>query len=321
MSLLACLFVTEFKRALNDHSRMTVVYKQSEGPEQGAESSSDEGSESPPDVLLKTLDLFSQLHLIRDIENPSCYGYHLEPSLPSAYSLSDDAYLRGSLDENDRTLVLMGAAIEGLDGEDSETRKQLASCTMKKITPKSGKEDEKLLETQLKIFPQYEGVERAVTAEGVEVEVFWTSIHLNAKWSMPVPLPKPKVEPQISILKMPSALKKGALGSEQKDPSFYSVVPQSKSTPRLQRRPTIYDEKSFEWTQASPGTSFILSSSPENSPLAEFILEVSEQKKALGVKGQILFRDYCGKEWEGVVLTSLGALVYVQDMMGWDNLI
>lgn len=308
---------------------MTIVYNQPDGPEQGAESSGDEGSQSPPNVLLKTPDLFSQLHLVRDIENPSSYGYHLEPSLPPAYSLSDDAYLRGSLDENDRTLVLMGAAIEGLDGEEHETRKQLASCTMKKIVPRGGKQDEKLLETQLQIFPHFEGVERAVTADGVGVEVFWTSIHLNAKWSMPVPLPKAKVDlqadSQIPILGSPAPRKEAKkvpqmVEKNDQDPAFYSVVPQNSSR-KLQRRPTLYHERSFEWAQASPGASFILSSLPDNSPLAEFILEVSEQKKALGVEGQLLFRDYCGKEWEGVVLSSLGTLVYMQDMMGWDNLI
>ncbi|CAG8977413.1 hypothetical protein HYALB_00007043 [Hymenoscyphus albidus] len=294
-----------------------------DSPDREGESSSKEDHKMTPNVLLKTPEIFSQLHLVRDNDNPDCYSYHLDPSLPAAYSLLGDSKTIEPLYRKDHTLVLMGAAVEGLVGDEEETRQQLASCTVKRKVFWERKSTLPLW-TQLKIFSHTEGYEGAESQSenGVDVQVFWTSSQLEAKWAMSVPLPQPNVDPQTPILE--PASEKNTVESEEivekNDPQFYSVVLKSKPARAHQRTPTVYHEKTFEWMQDSPGRSFKLTFSPEDSPVAEFILEASEQRKAQGVKGQLFFRDYCGKEWEGVVLASLGALMYIQDLKGLDNL-
>jgi hypothetical protein len=292
--------------------------------------------------------LFSKLHLIQDSTKECSYGYHLNPLLPPVYRFSEITDETFTIDQTPSKFVLLGS---GLEGFEEETRNELATCDTNPTGLAIGLEDQ--YTTHFSSFitvPSYDGAEDIVSVNLIwsssHLSASW-SMEVqprDALISKPFTSTFGENYEKYSILDRTdgnggldqnSKSKAKRLG-EEGDPaentesaaSPASNLPHSSPSPI--ELPRIQTLTTFQWSQASPIARWKLTASPatslsssSSSPtttsptpstlVAEFIMDTSPKNRAQGSKGQLVFRDYYGREWEAVVLCSVGNMVDVRD--------
>lgn len=279
-------------------------------------------------------DLFSRLHLIQDSEPEDSYGFHLDPRMPAVYKFSPDSEHQNGLARNQPSrFILLGA---GLEGEEEETRKEMATCVAESASLTLRKTEGKTHNTQILVgFPDKDEIE-----DTVPIDVCWTAQSLSATFSMEILHAKPTVKVGRSLLRPVSpdpATEKEILSVPKKDNSKTLIPtaspPHSKkgaaarSPPlRLDITKAIVSETipspptshltEFKWAQESKQGNFKLTSTYEDNTssiqsklVVEFIMENSSQKLKQGFKGDLLFRGYCGREWEAAVICSIMLMI------------
>jgi hypothetical protein len=270
--------------------------------------------------------MFSRLHLVQDTAEECAYAYHLNPLLPAVYRFSAvTEATQTTTKETPSRFILLGS---GLEGEEEETRKLMASCVTSSTTPH---EDRNMMASQISItIPSYDRIENTVL-----IEASWTSEQISATWSMEVEQTEsivattsiPPIEEIDDKTELAQKTEEGPKYPEKTDPPPPYHEKQSSTPPPIEPPPppilsTLRSGSSrklvaFHWQQVSRLARFKLYATPTSSSsssssialVAEFIVETSPEKRVQGSKGQLLFRDYCGREWEAVVLCSVGLLI------------
>ncbi|EPE29849.1 hypothetical protein GLAREA_01009 [Glarea lozoyensis ATCC 20868] len=247
--------------------------------------------------------LFSKLHLIQDLSQNSSYGYHLNPILPPQYQFTVGAN-KPNLPNQEIPdhYTLLGSGLEGLE---EETRNELASCVTNGTY--LGTEHEEGLNMAANV---------AVTVgvgERILLDLKWSLDRISAAWCMEVEVKEPVVDAEATPTSSSSPTTTGILTPTS---SISSPIDVGRRIPSLSINvistpPPIKRLCTFRWFQASHTNFKLLASSDtsESILVAEFVAETSSEKRARGWKGQLLFRDYFGREWEAVVLCSVGLMV------------
>jgi hypothetical protein len=247
--------------------------------------------------------LFSKLHLIQDLSQNSSYGYHLNPLLTPQYQFTVGAN-KPNLPNQEIPdhYILLGSGLEGLE---EETRNELASCVTN--TTYLGTENDEGLNMAAHV---------AITVgvdENILLDLKWSLERISAAWCMEVEVKEPVVDVEATPT---SSISSATTEMLTPTSSISSPIDAGRRFPSLSLKistppPPIKRLYKFQWHQASHTNFKLLASSgsSENSLVAEFIAEMSSEKRARGWKGQLLFRDYYGREWEAVVLCSVGLLV------------
>ncbi|KAG9232760.1 hypothetical protein BJ875DRAFT_465901 [Amylocarpus encephaloides] len=317
----------------------------------------------PPTTGVKRKEegFISRLYLIK-CSNEDSYGYHLNPLFPAVYKLclrpsTTPIELDGK--ENEKTYILWGA---GIEGEEEETRNQMAVCVLQNVEIDTSIGDEKGWKRQTIILSH---PEKVLSEDKVAVQISWSPGRIRAAWpagslqleeteiltgsserandekdnflNAGIRAESEEVEQSVSPPYKEEDEESFQLPNEKSKPlhtpppPFTSslsrggkpsriVVPETGRTIHSQvEKSTFMGLEPCSWEQNSLKARFKLTSRSQSSSsgspdqlLAEFIAETSDEKKTEGLRGQLLFRGYQGKDWEAAVLCSLGVMIDIR---------